>query len=72
MELTEEDMAEIERAVEEFPPVGNRYHDDGMKLLDIDPRCLQVVYCSRNFFTLKSAASSVSSIAHGHLQIHNQ
>jgi len=35
MGLTEEDMAEIERAVEEFPPVGNRYHDDGMKLLDI-------------------------------------
>lgn len=34
VELTEEDMVEIERIVNEFPPVGNRYHDDGMKLLD--------------------------------------
>ncbi|KAK4190559.1 NADP-dependent oxidoreductase domain-containing protein [Podospora australis] len=34
IELTEDDMAEIERIVQEFKPVGNRYHDHGMHALD--------------------------------------
>ncbi|KAK3953097.1 NADP-dependent oxidoreductase domain-containing protein [Pseudoneurospora amorphoporcata] len=34
IELTEEDMADIEKILEEFAPVGDRYHKHGMELLD--------------------------------------
>lgn len=34
VELTEEDMAEVERIQKEFAPVGDRYHRHGMELLD--------------------------------------
>ncbi|EGZ77121.1 Aldo/keto reductase [Neurospora tetrasperma FGSC 2509] len=33
-ELTEEDMADVERIFKEFAPVGDRYHKHGMELLD--------------------------------------
>ncbi|KAK3397619.1 NADP-dependent oxidoreductase domain-containing protein [Sordaria brevicollis] len=34
MELTEEDMAEVEKIQKDFAPVGDRYHKHGMELLD--------------------------------------
>ncbi|KAK0618126.1 NADP-dependent oxidoreductase domain-containing protein [Bombardia bombarda] len=34
VELTEDDMAEIERLLKEFAPVGDRYHKHGMAMLD--------------------------------------
>lgn len=33
-ELTEEDMADVERIFKEFAPIGDRYHKHGMELLD--------------------------------------
>ncbi len=35
IELTEEDMAEIEKIMKEFPPVGERYDEYGMSVLDL-------------------------------------
>lgn len=34
LDLTEEDMAEIERILASFPVAGDRYHEHGMALLD--------------------------------------
>lgn len=34
IQLTEEDMAEVEKIQKEFAPVGDRYHKHGMELLD--------------------------------------
>ncbi|KAJ4417389.1 hypothetical protein N0V85_001869 [Neurospora sp. IMI 360204] len=34
IELTEEDMADVEKILKEFAPVGDRYHKHGMELLD--------------------------------------
>ena len=34
VELTEEDLREIERILEEFQVVGDRYHSFGMKLVN--------------------------------------
>ncbi len=34
IDLTDEDMAAIDKIVSEFAPVGDRYHHHGMELLD--------------------------------------
>ncbi len=34
VDLSEEDMVEIERILKEFPVVGDRYHEHGMHMLD--------------------------------------